>query len=68
MSTVQSGFDPAGQLDAARETAAEYLQSGRQKAEELTSTVEKLIRDQPVQALAVAAGIGFVLGACFMRR
>jgi ElaB/YqjD/DUF883 family membrane-anchored ribosome-binding protein len=68
MSTSDSGPIHADQLDRARGTANEYLQQGREKAEELTSSIEGLIRNQPLQAMVVAAGIGFVLGACWMRR
>jgi ElaB/YqjD/DUF883 family membrane-anchored ribosome-binding protein len=68
MSTVQHDSDLAGPLDHARSTAQEYLRQGREKAEELTFDVERLIRKQPTQALLVAAAAGFVLGAGWMRR
>ncbi|MBI3461789.1 MAG: DUF883 family protein [Planctomycetes bacterium] len=68
MSTVQSRSNSAGQTEGVCETANDYMELAREKAEELTETTEKLIRSRPAQALCVAAGIGFVLGACWMRR
>jgi ElaB/YqjD/DUF883 family membrane-anchored ribosome-binding protein len=56
------------EVDRAREVTQEYLRQGREKVEDLTSNVEGMIRNQPGQALLVAAAVGFVLGACFMRR
>jgi ElaB/YqjD/DUF883 family membrane-anchored ribosome-binding protein len=48
--------------------AAEYCDLGREKALAMTDVVEQQIRDRPVQALAIAAGIGFALGLLWTRR
>ncbi len=55
-------------LASARETASEYLERGREQALELGHTVERQIRTQPMRAILIAAGVGFLLGACLMRR
>ena len=68
MSAVECHPSVSGELDRARSATQDYLRQGREKAEELTSNVEGLIRNQPTQALLVAAAVGFVLGACWMRR
>lgn len=48
--------------------AAEYLEVGRGKACALAEMVEEQIRERPIQAAAVAAGIGFALGFILRRR
>ena len=48
--------------------AAEYLELGRDRAVALTDVVEDQIRQRPVPAVAVAAGIGFALGFFWTRR
>jgi ElaB/YqjD/DUF883 family membrane-anchored ribosome-binding protein len=75
----RSSFDPEATSQrakhAAEETlhdlqgrAAEYLNLGREKALAMTDVVEEQIRARPVQAVAVAAGIGFILGLVWTRR
>ena len=66
--STESVLNPSAQVERAQEAVGEYYEAAREKVEDLTTTVEKLIRDQPTQALLVAAGVGFVLGACWMRR
>jgi ElaB/YqjD/DUF883 family membrane-anchored ribosome-binding protein len=68
VSTVQSQSDFAGRREDVRETASDYFELARDKTGEVTAATEKLIRSRPGQALCVAAGIGFALGACWMRR
>lgn len=53
---------------AAREKASEYVAEGRNQAVALSHTVEQQIRQQPMRAILIAAGVGFLIGACFMRR
>ncbi|MFO1462322.1 MAG: DUF883 C-terminal domain-containing protein [bacterium] len=51
-----------------RDNAAEYYQQGVQKAQNLEKTLETKIKENPLQALLIAAGVGFVLGAIWKRR
>jgi ElaB/YqjD/DUF883 family membrane-anchored ribosome-binding protein len=44
------------------------VEGGRQRAVDLGTTLENRIRERPVQAMAIAVGVGFLIGACFMRR
>ncbi|HET6880123.1 MAG TPA: hypothetical protein VFI31_08205 [Pirellulales bacterium] len=51
-----------------KDRAGEYCELGREKAEAMTGVVEEQIRQRPVQAVAIAAGIGFALGFLWTRR
>jgi ElaB/YqjD/DUF883 family membrane-anchored ribosome-binding protein len=55
-------------VDAVRETAQDYMDQGRAKAQELTESMEDRVREQPVKSVLIAAGIGFVLGLFFLRK
>lgn len=55
-------------LNQVRERAGEYLQEGRDRAMDMERSVESQIRRQPVQAILIAAGVGFLLGMLFIRR
>jgi ElaB/YqjD/DUF883 family membrane-anchored ribosome-binding protein len=56
-------------VEQVRETASEYWDQGRAKAEELTESLQTNVRDRPMAAILIAAGIGFLLGvACASRR
>jgi ElaB/YqjD/DUF883 family membrane-anchored ribosome-binding protein len=56
-------------MERVRETASEYWDQGRVKAEELSETIQDRVREQPVPAVLIAAGVGFLLGfACAIRR
>lgn len=55
-------------LDDIKDHAAEYVERGRATAQDMTDTIEQHIRRQPVQAVAIAAGIGFALGFLWTRR
>ena len=68
MSTLPSSTDAPSTIENVRETTKEYLDIARDKADELSGSAEQMIRRQPTAALIAAAGIGFVLGACWMRR
>jgi ElaB/YqjD/DUF883 family membrane-anchored ribosome-binding protein len=59
---AQQGFETL------RHSAEDYFEQGREKALELSETMEQRIRSQPIAALAVAAGIGFLIGAIWSRR
>lgn len=51
-----------------RESAVEYSEQGREWLVDLARATENCVRDQPVRSLLVAAGIGCLLGAIFIRR
>lgn len=51
-----------------RENASEYYQQGVKKAQSLEKSLETKIKENPLQALLIAAGVGFVLGAVWKRR
>jgi ElaB/YqjD/DUF883 family membrane-anchored ribosome-binding protein len=55
-------------MDQARETASELYSEGRQRVSGAAASVEQCIRDQPLRSLLVAAGIGCLLGALWVRR
>ena len=55
-------------MNQAREAAGEYMEQGRQRAVALEHTLETQIRQQPLQAMLVAAGVGFLLGVVCLRR
>jgi len=51
-----------------RDSASEYYERGRDRMYEAEQTVEDYIREQPLKSVLIAAGVGFVLGACYLRR
>ena len=51
-----------------RDNASEYYQQGVKKAQSLEKNLETKIKENPLQALLIAAGVGFVLGAIWKRR
>jgi ElaB/YqjD/DUF883 family membrane-anchored ribosome-binding protein len=53
--------------ETARDTAAEYLDKGRETAMELGETLEIQIRTRPIRALLIAAGVGFLAGMILKR-
>lgn len=52
----------------ARHTAGEYLEEGRQRAEELEQGLEKKVSHHPFVSMCLATGLGFLLGLVFWRR
>lgn len=48
--------------------ASGYYQQGREKVQGLEKTIEKTIREHPLQSVAVAAGVGLILGFLWRRR
>src|ERR1700712_5199443 len=50
-----------------RDTATEYYQSGRERAVQWESQLEDYVREQPVKALLMAAGVGVLLGVLWKR-
>jgi ElaB/YqjD/DUF883 family membrane-anchored ribosome-binding protein len=55
-------------LNDLKERANEYLEFGREKALTMTEVVGDQIRRRPVEAVVIAAGIGFALGFLWTRR
>ena len=50
-----------------REKAQEYYEQGRQKAIELEENLENYVREQPLKAVMIAAGVGLLLGILWRR-
>lgn len=67
--------DMGGQVkDAAREQyenlrdqASQYYEQGRERAKEWEQNLENYVQEQPVKAMLIAAGVGFLLGALWKR-
>jgi len=55
-------------VNLVKNNATEYYQQGVKKAQNLEKTLESRIKENPVQALLIAAGVGFVIGAFMARR
>jgi ElaB/YqjD/DUF883 family membrane-anchored ribosome-binding protein len=55
-------------LNEVRGRAGEYIELGRDRAAGMAEAVEQHIRTRPVQAVAIAAGIGVALGYLWSRR
>jgi len=51
-----------------KETATEYYEQGLESLKELGQTIEAQIRERPLQALAVAGGVGVLFGLLWLRR
>jgi ElaB/YqjD/DUF883 family membrane-anchored ribosome-binding protein len=51
-----------------KETATEYYEQGLEGLKDLNQTIEVQIRERPLQALAVAGGVGVLLGLLWLRR
>jgi ElaB/YqjD/DUF883 family membrane-anchored ribosome-binding protein len=52
----------------ARAAAQEGLREGRKRAQAVGKAVEDVIRDNPVRAVVIAAGVGFLASFLFGRR
>ena len=55
------------QYQTAMDSAQEYYDQGRERAMEWQGQLEEYVREQPVKALAIAAGVGVVLGILWKR-
>jgi ElaB/YqjD/DUF883 family membrane-anchored ribosome-binding protein len=60
--------DAEQMIDELKRRAADYVEQGKQTAAEMTAAIEQQIRQRPVEAVAVAAGIGLALGLLWSRR
>lgn len=50
------------------ERAGDYLERGREAAEEFGGTIEHQIRSRPTRSVLIAAGMGFAIGMLWSRR
>ena len=51
-----------------RATAHEYYQAGREQMCQIENSLESRIREKPVTALCIAAGLGLLVGMVWSRR
>lgn len=51
-----------------KENAGDYYNQGVEKAKSLEKNLEGRIRDNPIQSLLIAIGLGFLVGMFFRRR
>ena len=57
-----------GSLDAARAWVIELEQAAEEKVKETAKATDVYVHENPWQAVAIAAGIGYVLGTLARRR
>ena len=55
------------QYENLRDSATEYYQAGRDKAVEWQNQLEDYVREQPLKAVLMAAGVGVLLGIIWKR-
>lgn len=55
-------------LNELKGRAGEYIERGREQAAGMAEAVEQQIRQRPMHAVAIAAGIGVALGYLWSRR
>ena len=55
-------------IDEARETAADYYDQGRKKADELEDQLADYVRAKPLKSILIAAGVGALFGILISRR
>jgi ElaB/YqjD/DUF883 family membrane-anchored ribosome-binding protein len=55
------------QYDQLRDQATEYYEQGRERAREMEQSLEQYVQEKPIQALAIAAGVGLLLGILWKR-
>jgi len=55
-------------LHMLKDNANDAVHQGMEKAQKLEKTLETKIKENPLQALLIAAGVGFVIGAWWRRR
>ena len=53
--------------DQLREQAENYYEQGRETAREWQDSLETYVRDQPLKAVLIAAGVGVLLGVIWKR-
>ncbi len=55
-------------VGALSDTAHQYLDEGRSHARHVGDDIQARVQEQPVKSLLIAAGLGFLLGALWIRR
>jgi ElaB/YqjD/DUF883 family membrane-anchored ribosome-binding protein len=55
------------QYETLKDSATEYYQAGRDKAVEWQNQLEDYVREQPLKAVLMAAGVGVLLGIIWKR-
>ena len=50
-----------------REQAANYYEQGRERAQEWEQSFESYVKEKPIQAVLIAAGVGVLLGLLWKR-
>jgi ElaB/YqjD/DUF883 family membrane-anchored ribosome-binding protein len=55
-------------LDQARQVASRMVDRGRQKVGEQREQLESYVRERPLNAVLIAAGVGILLGYVYGRR
>jgi X-X-X-Leu-X-X-Gly heptad repeat protein len=58
----------SGSVDAVRDTASDFIDQGRAKAQEVSESMGTHVREQPGKSVLIAAGVGFLIGMLFARR
>ena len=58
----------ADRMEEMRDRAGHFVDEGRERIRNAADTVQSRVQDRPVKSLLIAAGIGFLLGAWWMRR
>lgn len=66
--TRQAGRVAQESYELARNTAANYVDEGRQRASDIEQNFEAYVTERPLRSVAIAAGIGFVAALFFLRR
>ena len=51
-----------------RASASEYCEDGRDTVKQVEHRLAQYVREQPLKAILIAAGVGLVLGRFWMRR
>ena len=51
-----------------RESAVDYIDQGRAKAQNMEEVVEQRIANRPLQSILIALGLGFLIGLFCTRR
>jgi ElaB/YqjD/DUF883 family membrane-anchored ribosome-binding protein len=55
-------------MGAMRETAHQFVDDGRSRVRALGDDVQAKVQAQPIKSLLIAAGVGALIGALFLRR
>jgi ElaB/YqjD/DUF883 family membrane-anchored ribosome-binding protein len=60
--------DVAGQkYEQLRDSATDYYQQGKERAQEWEHGLEHYVQEKPLQAVLIAAGVGVILGLLWKR-